>query len=207
MVSCLPWSVLLIPTFKQAWQDKRQPSAGFLWLWFLLPLAFFSLSRGKLPTYIMPCLLPLALMMGNALIDRVARAEGRMLRINGWLNLVLGVVALVALIYLQTSRSIYANSHTEVFNLSLVFIMLMGWIITNALQALRPVTLWAMPALGIGLLVALLPAGMPASIVNNRMPDQFIAEHINELRQTNRLLSNELGAPATPAGGFVQHSG
>ncbi|KIH83962.1 lipid IV(A) 4-amino-4-deoxy-L-arabinosyltransferase [Pseudomonas batumici] len=194
VVSCLPWSVLLVPTFKQAWQEKRQAGTGFLWLWFLLPLAFFSLSRGKLPTYIMPCLLPLALMMGNALIDRVARAEGRLLRINGWLNLVLGVVALVALIYLQTSRSIYSNSHAEVFNLSLVFIMLMGWIIANALQALRPLTLWAMPALGIGLLVALLPAGMPASIINERMPDQFIAEHVDELRQTNRLLSNELGA-------------
>jgi len=194
VVSCLPWSVLLVPAFKQAWQQKRQAGTGFLWLWFLLPLAFFSLSRGKLPTYIMPCLLPLALMMGNALIDRVARAEGRLLRINGWLNLVLGVVALVALIYLQTSRSIYSNSHAEVFNLSLVFIMLMGWIIANALQALRPLTLWAMPALGIGLLVALLPAGMPASIINERMPDQFIAEHVDELRQTNRLLSNELGA-------------
>ncbi len=194
VVSCLPWSVLLVPAFKQAWQEKRQAGTGFLWLWFLLPLAFFSLSRGKLPTYIMPCLLPLALMMGNALIDRVARAEGRLLRINGWLNLILGVVALVALIYLQTSRSIYENSHAEVFNLSLVFIMLMGWIITNALQALRPLTLWAMPALGIGLLVALLPAGMPASIINERMPDQFIAEHVDELRQTNRLLSNELGA-------------
>jgi len=49
------------------------------------------------------------------------------------------------------------------------------------------------------LLVALLPAGMPASIVNNRMPDQFIAEHVNELRQTNRLLSNELGAASALA--------
>ncbi|MGA8132628.1 MULTISPECIES: lipid IV(A) 4-amino-4-deoxy-L-arabinosyltransferase [Pseudomonas] len=199
VASCLPWSVLLIPTFKQAWEQKRLPGTGFLWLWFLLPLAFFSLSRGKLPTYIMPCLLPLALMMGNALIDRVTRAEGRMLRLNGWLNLVLGVAAMVALIYLQTSRSIYANSHAEVFNLSLVFIMLMGWIIANALQALRPLTLWAMPALGIGLLVALLPAGMPASIVNSQMPDQFIAEHVNELRQTNRLLSNELGAASSLA--------
>jgi len=199
VVSCLPWPVMLLPTLKQAWEQKRQPGTGFLWLWFLLPLAFFSLSRGKLPTYIMPCLLPLALMMGNALIDRVARAEGRMLRINGWLNLILGVAAMTALIYLQTSRSIYANSHAEVFNLSLVFILLMGWIIANALQALRPLTLWAMPALGIGLLVALLPAGMPASIVNNRMPDQFIAEHVNELRQTNRLLSNELGAASALA--------
>ncbi|NVZ66632.1 4-amino-4-deoxy-L-arabinose lipid A transferase, partial [Pseudomonas gingeri] len=196
VVSCLPWSVMLIPTFKQAWQEKRQAGTGFLWLAFLLPLAFFSLSKGKLPTYIMPCLLPLALMMGNALIDRVARAEGRALRLNGMLNLILGLAALIGLIVLQATRYLYENSHAEVFNLSLVFIMLMAWIIANALQALRPLTLWAMPALGIALLVALLPAGMPASVINNKMPDQFIAEHIDELRQTNRLLSNELGAAA-----------
>ncbi|NVZ29571.1 lipid IV(A) 4-amino-4-deoxy-L-arabinosyltransferase [Pseudomonas gingeri] len=196
VVSCLPWSMMLIPTFKQAWQEKRQAGTGFLWLAFLLPLAFFSLSKGKLPTYIMPCLLPLALMMGNALIDRVARAEGRALRLNGMLNLILGLAALIGLIVLQATRYLYENSHAEVFNLSLVFIMLMAWIIANALQALRPLTLWAMPALGIALLVALLPAGMPASVINNKMPDQFIAEHIDELRQTNRLLSNELGAAA-----------
>ncbi|BBP77684.1 undecaprenyl phosphate-alpha-4-amino-4-deoxy-L-arabinose arabinosyl transferase [Pseudomonas sp. Ost2] len=196
VVSCLPWSVMLIPTFKQAWQEKRQAGTGFLWLAFLLPLAFFSLSKGKLPTYIMPCLLPLALMMGNALIDRVARAEGRALRLNGMLNLILGLAALIGLIVLQATRYLYENSHAEVFNLSLVFIMLMAWIIANALQALRPLTLWAMPALGVALLVALLPAGMPASVINNKMPDQFIAEHIDELRQTNRLLSNELGTAA-----------
>ncbi len=61
---------------------------------------------------------------------------------------------------------------------------------------LRPITLWAMPALGIALLVALSPVAMPASVINNKMPDRFIAEHIDELRQTNRLLSNELGAAA-----------
>jgi 4-amino-4-deoxy-L-arabinose transferase len=44
-------------------------------LWLLMPLAFFSLSKGKLPTYIMPCLLPLALLLGHALMDRVIRRK------------------------------------------------------------------------------------------------------------------------------------
>jgi 4-amino-4-deoxy-L-arabinose transferase len=51
-----------------------------------------------------------------------------------------------------------------------------------------------MPALGIGLLVALLPAAMPATIVNSKMPDQFIAEHQQQLSETSSLLSNDLGA-------------
>lgn len=192
LASSLPWAVLLPNTLISAWKHKRQPVMGFLLLWMLLPLAFFSLSSGKLPTYIMPCLLPLALMMGHAIIDMLSQERGKPIRINGVVNVVIATAALIALLYLQTTKEIYAN--TEMFSLSLMFFALIGWIITNALQVLRPLLFWAMPALGIWLLVALLPAAMPSQIVNSKMPDQFIAEHLEALSQTSSLLSNDLGA-------------
>ena len=117
-----------------------------------------------------------------------------MIRLNGLLNALLAVAGLTGLIYLQVTRPVYAN--TEMFSLSLGLIVLMGWLLANALQAMRPLQLWAAPALGMGLLVALLPAAMPASVVNSKMPDQFIAEHAQELSQTRTLLSNELGSAA-----------
>jgi len=188
----LPWAALLPSTLIRTWREKREPKIAFLALWFLLPLAFFSLSSGKLPTYIMPCLLPLALLMGHTLINWLNTGDGRVLRANGVINTLLASAALVALLYVQATRDIYQN--TEMFSLSLLYIVLVGWIISNALQVLRPLTLWAMPALGIGLLVALLPAAMPATIVNSKMPDQFIAEHQQALSETSSLLSNDLGA-------------
>ncbi|QAY94279.1 lipid IV(A) 4-amino-4-deoxy-L-arabinosyltransferase [Pseudomonas sp. ACM7] len=194
VASSLPWAALLPTTFVQAWQQKRQPAIGFLLLWLLLPLGFFSLSSGKLPTYIMPCLLPLALLMGHALTESLNNARGRAIRINGMLNVVIATIALIVLLYLQTTKEIYEN--TEMFSLSLVFFVLIGWIIANALQVLRPLMFWAMPALGIWLLVALLPAAMPGQIVDSKMPDQFIAEHLDALSQTTSLLSNDLGAAA-----------
>jgi 4-amino-4-deoxy-L-arabinose transferase len=197
VVSSLPWAALLPSTLLQAWKDKRQAATGFLLLWLILPLVFFSLSRGKLPTYIMPCLLPLALLMGNTLLDLVTQAKGRTIRINGLLNVVIASVALFALLYLQMTKPIYG--HTEMFSLSLAFIVLTGWIMVNALQALRPLVLWATPALGIWLLVALLPAAMPDRIVSSQMPDQFIAEHLQELSQTTKLLSNDLGSASALA--------
>jgi 4-amino-4-deoxy-L-arabinose transferase len=190
--STLPWALLLPSTLLRTWREKRDPKIAFLALWFLLPLAFFSASSGKLPTYIMPCLLPLALLMGYTVMNWIADQNGRVLRINGVVNVVLAIAALIALIYLQATREIY--EHTEMFSLSLGYIVLLGWLIAGSLQALRPLTLWAMPALGIGLLVALLPAAMPATIVNSKMPDQFIAEHQQELSETSSLLSNDLGA-------------
>ena len=77
VVACLPWAALLPATLIKTWKDKAQPAIVFLALWLLLPLAFFSMSRGKLPTYIMPCLLPLALLMGHALIDLIQQGKAR----------------------------------------------------------------------------------------------------------------------------------
>ncbi|MFL1503473.1 lipid IV(A) 4-amino-4-deoxy-L-arabinosyltransferase [Pseudomonas sp. O64] len=194
VVACLPWAALLPSTALKAWKDKGQPAIIFLGLWLLLPLVFFSLSNGKLPTYIMPCLLPLALLMGHAVTDLINRGKIRALRVNGLLNLAIGVAAMAALIYLQIDDPLYSNSHAEMYSLSLTFIVLLGWILANVLQAFRPLTLWAMPALGIGLLVALLPAGMPEEVTDTAMPDQFVLQHLDELQQTHALISNELGS-------------
>lgn len=192
VASSLPWAALLPTTFIQAWKNRRRPVFGFLLLWLLLPLAVFSMSSGKLPTYIMPCLLPLALLMGHAVTQLLDHARSRTIRINGGLNVVIASIALIALLYLQTTKEVFEN--TEMFSLSLAFIVLVGWIIANALQVMRPLELWAMPALGIWLLVALLPAAMPSQIVDSKMPDRFIAEHLDGLNQTTSLLSNDLGA-------------
>lgn len=194
----LPWVALLPATVKQAWLEKRTASIGFLLLWLLMPLAFFSLAKGKLPSYIMPCLLPLALLMGHALADKLARGRGRALRINGWLNLVLGIVALLALSWFQLKKPVYEHG-TETLSLVLVFVLLIGWIFTNLLQAARPLHLWAAPAIGSWLLVALAPAALPHSVVYNKTPDQFIIDHLPELKQTGALLSNDLGAASALA--------
>jgi 4-amino-4-deoxy-L-arabinose transferase len=134
----LPWVALLPATVKQAWLEKRTASIGFLLLWLLMPLAFFSLAKGKLPSYIMPCLLPLALLMGHVLADKLAQGRGRALRVNGWLNLVLGIVALLALSWFQLKKPVYEHG-TETLSLVLVFVLLIGWIFANLLHAAGPI--------------------------------------------------------------------
>ena len=187
----LPWVGMLPVAFKQAWQTRRDTGIAFLGLWLLMPLLFFSLSNGKLPTYILPCLLPLALLLGHALADRLRLEQGRALGLNGLLNLLLGLVVLIGLVYVQLKRPLYDH---ELHSLVLVFIALTGWIISNLLQAFRPLQCWAAPAVGSLLLIALLPAALPKSVVANKMPDQFVLAHQTELAATTHLLSNDLGA-------------
>ena len=192
----LPWVALLPPALKQAWQTRRQTNIAFLLLWLWMPLIFFSLSKGKLPAYILPCLLPLALLLGHTLADRLKLEQGRILGINGVLNLALGVITLLALVYLQLKKPLYDH---ELHNLVLVFIGLIGWIMANLLQAFRPLQCWGAPAFGSLLLIGLLPAGLPNSVVANKTPDQFILDHAQELGQSARLLSNDLGAASALA--------
>ena len=192
----LPWAALLPSALKQAWQTRRQSSIGFLLLWLVMPLVFFSISKGKLPSYILPCLLPLALLLGHTLADRLKLEQGRVLGLNGLLNLVLGLVTLIALVYLQLKKPLYDH---ELHNLVLVFIGLIGWIMANLLQAFRPLQCWAAPAFGSLLLIGLIPAGLPNSVVANKTPDQFILHHTDELAQTGKLLSNDLGAASALA--------
>ncbi|MCB2253876.1 lipid IV(A) 4-amino-4-deoxy-L-arabinosyltransferase [Pseudomonas chlororaphis] len=192
----MPWVLLLPGTFRQAWQNRRQAPIGFLLLWLFLPLAFLSLSKGKLPAYILPCLLPLALLMGHTLSDRLQAGQTRIISLNGVLNLVLGLLLLLTLVFFQLKKPLYVN---EPGHLVLVFLALFGWIISNLLQAFRPLQLWAAPALGSWLLLALLPAGLPNSVVYNKMPDQLISDHLEELAQSHTLVSNDLGAASALA--------
>jgi len=187
----VPWVLLLPASLQQAWQQRRLNSSGFLLLWLVLPLAFFSL-----PAYILPCLLPLALLMGNTLMDRLATGKTRLLACNGVLNLVAGLLGLLALVYFQLKKPVYVD---EPQHLALVYVVLLGWILSNLLQAMRPLSLWAAPALGSFLLVALAPAALPNKVVYNKIPDQFIIDHVAELGQAKALLSNDLGAASALA--------
>src|SRR5262249_32779329 len=73
LIGCLPWSLLLIPACRflfsrsQTVAQERYPALGFLLLWGGWCVLFFSLSRGKLPPYIVPALPALALVLGGYL--------------------------------------------------------------------------------------------------------------------------------------------
>jgi 4-amino-4-deoxy-L-arabinose transferase-like glycosyltransferase len=64
----LPWTWLL-PWILGCGRPFRDPDERFLLIWAAVILVFFSLSRGKLVPYILPALLPLALIIGRGLVD------------------------------------------------------------------------------------------------------------------------------------------
>ncbi len=68
----VPWTALLVAVARAGWELKRekrwQDSAGFFFAcWVIFPLVFFSLSKSKLPGYVLPAIPPLALLFARCL--------------------------------------------------------------------------------------------------------------------------------------------
>jgi 4-amino-4-deoxy-L-arabinose transferase-like glycosyltransferase len=59
-----PWSGLVAPALARV-RPRASRTELLVVLWLLAPFAFFSLAGSKLPGYILPCLPPLALLMGR----------------------------------------------------------------------------------------------------------------------------------------------
>ncbi len=84
LLGLLPWTVLLYPAASEGrrlWRENawRQSSGFFFACWAAFPLLFFSLSKSKLPGYVLPSLPPLALLLAVSLARcmEARRTSGR----------------------------------------------------------------------------------------------------------------------------------
>src|SRR6266481_14366 len=74
LVGALPWTVLMLDTLLRTWRDSTLPKKifnpqRFLLIWAVFIYVFFSISGSKLPSYLLPLLPALALLMGKHIAE------------------------------------------------------------------------------------------------------------------------------------------
>jgi 4-amino-4-deoxy-L-arabinose transferase-like glycosyltransferase len=74
LVTLLPWSLLVPAALVAAW--KRDPADRFLAMYAIWVVAFFSMSNGKLATYVLPAYPALAILVARWLDERPSRPAG-----------------------------------------------------------------------------------------------------------------------------------
>ena len=104
----LPWSVSaigLLRDAKHSWKEGGWLSSPglFITCWAIFPLVFFSLSKSKLPGYVLPAVPPLGLLMAQALSVRA----NKILPGDRWVEITSGVtlLAIALLTALQFERT------------------------------------------------------------------------------------------------------
>jgi 4-amino-4-deoxy-L-arabinose transferase-like glycosyltransferase len=92
LLALIPWTTFLIPAVREelgrwrttSWQESP---AFFFSCWAIFPILFFSFSQSKLPSYILPGIPALALVMAIG----ASRVIERSSRSNGWIFLLVGL--------------------------------------------------------------------------------------------------------------------
>lgn len=196
LLGCLPWLGMLPAALRNAWRTRGgQPEFVYLLCWFVFPFVFFSLSKGKLVTYILPCAAPLALLLGAVLIDRVRDSRLGSIRANALINLGFGLLAVMALVVLQLSQSgpkaVYGAGDLGAWTLSIIAFA--GWGFFGVLPWFYPRRGWVASALCPALLALLLAWAVPQSVIASKQPNHFIADHRAQLSSAHIVMANDVG--------------
>lgn len=194
----LPWLALLPGALKTGWTEHDATRSAFYLLgWVVMPLLFFSIAKGKLPTYILPCFAPLAILMARYAIDAADRGA-KALRYNGMINIAFGLIGLVAVLVVSPwgpmSKPVW-NS-IELYKCLLAAVAFAAWVLAGWMSIRDGVKCWALAAccpLGIALLVGF---AIPDKVIDSKQP-QFITDIVSEqLTPSRYVLTNSVGVAA-----------
>ncbi|MCA6952094.1 lipid IV(A) 4-amino-4-deoxy-L-arabinosyltransferase [Pectobacterium polaris] len=198
IVGAFPWLALLPGALRSGWTERNANPERFLLLcWAVMPLLFFSIAKGKLLTYILPCFAPLALLMAAWISGLVPAVRERVLRINSWLNIAFGSVLALAVAALGLGI-IVPHFYQSGEGLTIVsgVVCFIGWIAFAAVSLKKP-RAWGYLVAGCPLFLALLFGGsIPASVVDSKNPQTFIRSHQPLLEESRYVLSDEVGLAA-----------
>jgi 4-amino-4-deoxy-L-arabinose transferase len=192
----LPWLGVVPAALLTCWRSVAQRSnVVFLLCWLLLPLLFFSVAKGKLPTYILLCFAPLALLLGHGITELLAHQRWRALRINAGVNLGFGVVMALAVGLLGLGvighQPLYPVGDRVPLLLAVTLFALWavgGWMSWR--QPARSVVWTTLCPLALGLLLGW---ALPATLINSKLPEAFIAQQHNQLAHSRFILANDPG--------------
>ena len=99
-----PW-LAFIPAAGSGLHRDLPPSPLYrlLLLWIILPFLFFSISSGKLATYILPCFVPITVLLTIGLIAHLKPERARLFRYGAVFNVLVFALIIAAFIYWAVS--------------------------------------------------------------------------------------------------------
>ncbi len=206
----IPWFGFLPASLCRGWAERKHaPEYFFLLLWALIPLIFFSLSKGKLVTYILPCFAPLALLMADTAVNLAEKGEAALLqlprrlrfspfRLNAGFNIFLGSGGVLAALAVSLNL---LPLEPRLFAPEEAYKWLLGLAAPAAFAAVGFICLkdsgksarrWLLAALACLPAAALYPTIMPESVINLKMPQQIINENYELFKNAPILLGNDV---------------
>ena len=187
----LPWLALLPGAFRLGWNDRQNAGGGFYLLgWVVMPLLFFSIAKGKLPTYILPCFAPLAILMARYACTVAEKA----LRINGGINIAFGVLGMLAALVVSpwglAKHPVWTP--VELYKVFCAVVAFLVWASVGWFTLKNPQRWWlaALCPAGLALLVGF---AIPDRVVDSKQPQSLVDSVREPLQMSKFVLANNVG--------------
>lgn len=199
LIGSLPWLGLLPTALREGWRGHASQGINFYLLsWFMMPFLLFSIAKGKLPTYILPCFAPLVILMAGAAERQVGKAN-KSLQANGLINLLVGgagmaTVLLVLAPWGGLGQPMYEGH--EIGKVLLATVAFGFWAIVGWVAWRTPARYWRWSAacpLAIALLIGY---ALPQQIMESKQPQTLLQSARSELQASRYILSDSVGVAA-----------
>jgi 4-amino-4-deoxy-L-arabinose transferase len=189
---------------QQGGEDAQAELMKYSILWLLVPFVFFSVSRGKLPTYILPCLAPLAVMLAvgmenyftagkRSVSTGTGRSKGFIIANSVTVVAFLAVALLLVLIQTGAVGKPVWNESENWKWLALVMAFVAGALLL--LLSLRAASLnryLALQAASIVAVMLVITVGIPQRTAESKMPGEFLLEHADKVTPDTILFSDDI---------------
>ena len=200
----LPWTAQLPMALKNLFNNDDQNTDSELVkysiLWFVMPFIFFSISRGKLPTYILPCLAPLAVLLVVGMENyftknKYAGSNSTGYKIANAVTAVFFLITALLLVLVQTGvigKLVWNDSESwkwialvSAFSIAAILLLLSF----RHLSFNKRLSLQAMSIVAVMFVISI---GLPQRTAQSKMPGDFLLEHANKIRTDTILFSDDI---------------
>ncbi|MCW2256515.1 4-amino-4-deoxy-L-arabinose transferase [Providencia alcalifaciens] len=189
IAAVLPWLGYLFASLVNSLRQKGKHI--YFLLWFLVPFVFFSITKGKLLTYLLPCIAPIAVLMA-AYIDKVLeQKQVGAIRLNAVINISIGLLLAGAIFFSSHFKALNFYPADENDKLLLATGAFLFWALIGVISFNR--RFWAFAAACTVVLSLSVGAIIPDKLASNNTPQKLIEKYRAELSDKTYLLTNNVG--------------
>ncbi|AYY79702.1 MAG: lipid IV(A) 4-amino-4-deoxy-L-arabinosyltransferase [Proteus vulgaris] len=198
ILGILPWLGFLFGALKSALFLKK--GTLYFSFWLFLFFTFFSASSGKLLTYMLPCFVPLSILIASYMEELKSKSNEKIHTLNAIINTVFGVIGVSIIIYSLYSSRFTLYEADEQYKALLAIGGFLVWSmmgIISFFKSTRLLTLFC--SIGLSLVIGY---AIPHKIESKNTPEKVINDYYSELVDKPYILTDEVGIGTSLAWGL-----